>query len=310
MRVWARAALVVAPVAFLAACGSVAAPVAAGSHARPAGTRLAAARRDPPAGSRAEAAGLARWMLSRLRLPAGTRRLPPSPVPRAVSEPLLWGGAAAALDVYQLFEVRQPMAAVAAGLAAHAPAGMGQAGTGYLGGPSGVVSREVGYLARQVPAGVDAAQLVVTVAPAGPGGSLVRADAQVIWFPPRTTAEYIDPARYHVLAVTVTIFGPRIRTMRTVVTAQPAIGQLAATLNQSRVQPVQVPGCPAISADYQLAFAVSRDSPPVVVVYATRSPCDGARIRVGGRMQPPLQDEAGVVAVADRLLGVTPGPGP
>ena len=34
-----------------------------------------------------------------------------------------------------------------------------------------------------------------TIAPVSSGGSLVRADAQVIWFPPRTAAEY-DPARY------------------------------------------------------------------------------------------------------------------
>ena len=63
-----------------------------------------------------------------------------------------------------------------------------------------------------------------------------------------------------------------------------------------------------IFADYRLAFAVARGSRPAVVVFATRQPCEGAQIRVGGRGQPPLQDEGAVIAIADRLLGFSPRP--
>jgi hypothetical protein len=308
MRVPVRAGLVLAAVMSLAACGSVAVPMASGLHVRRSGTQTVVARRGPPAGSRAEAVTLARRMLSRLRLPAGARRLPLVPVPRPVSGPGLWAGAAAALDLHQLFELRQPMAAVAASLAARAPAGMSLASTGGLAGPAGVTSREVGYMPRSVPAGVYMAQLVLTVAPARSGGSLVRADAQVIWFPPRTAAEYIDPKGYHVLAITVMIAGPRRHTVDKVVTSQAVITRLADALDRSPVQPVQVPNCPAIFAYYRLAFAVSRHGRPGVVVLATRGPCGGAQIRVGGRRQPPLEDAGTVVAMADRLLGVTPGP--
>jgi hypothetical protein len=102
--------MVVAAVAALVACGSVAAPMASGPQAHPGGTRLASAGRGAPASSRAEAVRLARLMLSRLRLPAGVRRLPSAPVPWPVRGPDLWAGAAAALDLHRLFELRQPMA--------------------------------------------------------------------------------------------------------------------------------------------------------------------------------------------------------
>jgi len=307
MRVPVRAGLVLAAVALLAACGSVAAPIVSGPHVHPGGTRLVLASPGPPAGSRAEAVTLARRMLSRLRMPAGARRLPP-PVPRPLREPDLWAGAAAALDLHQLFEPRQPVGAVAAGLMAQVPAGMSLGSTGALVEPAGVASREVGYAARQVPAGVYAAQLVVTVASARSGGSWVRADAQVIWFPPRTAAEYIDLARYHVLAIAVEIASPRQHTVHKVVTSRAVISRLAGALNRAPVQPVAVPNCPAIFAYYRLAFAVSRHSRPGVVVLATRGPCGGAQIRAGGQQQPPLEDDGAVVTAVDRLLGVTPGP--
>jgi hypothetical protein len=179
--------------------------------------------------------------------------------------------------------------------------------TGGLAGPAGVTSREVGYTPRSVPAGVYMAQLVLTVAPARSGGSWVRADAQVIWFPPRTAAEYVDPARYHVLTIAVDIANPWQHTVRKVVTSHAVISRLAEALNRSPVQPVQVPDCPAIFAYYRLAFAVSRHSRPAVVVLATRQPCGGAQIRAGAQTQPPLEDAGTVVSTADGLLGVTPG---
>ena len=305
MRVSIRVGLVLATVALLAACRHVAAPVASEPRVHPGGTQLAAMG-DPPAGSRAEAVMLARLMLSRLRLPVGARRPPSAPVPPSLRSPSLWGGAADQLDLHQIYELRQPMDAVAAVLTAQAPAGMSQTGTGEGAGLSGVLSMEVSYTPRPVPAGIYMAQLVLTVVPAGSGRSMVRADAQVIWFPPRTAAEHIDPSRYHVLAITVTIYGRRLHTMHKVVTSQAVITQLAEALNRSPVRPVQTISCPLVFANYRLAFAVSRQARPVVVVVATRWPCEGVQIRVGGRLQPPLEDAGTVVTTADQVLGVAP----
>lgn len=170
MRALLSACLVMATAANLAACASVAAPTAGGPRAHPVAIALASAGRGPRAGNRAEAAALARRMLSRLRLPAGARRLPPLPVPQPLRQPALWAGAAAALDVHQLYKLRQPMDAAAAVLTAHVPAGMYLGGTGALSSPAGVTSREVGYTARSLPAGIYAAQLVLTVGRPGPAG--------------------------------------------------------------------------------------------------------------------------------------------
>ncbi len=306
MRVAMRAALAAAAVVALAACGSAAAPVASGQRphngatrpeslasrpsANPSGARPAAQIASPPAGTRPEAIALARKLLSKLHLPAGSRRLPPEPVPPPLRQPSLWGLATASLDVHRLFGLARPMASVAAMLTAHVPADMSLAGTGNSGGPAGVTSEIVSYTARSVPTGVNAAQLALTVVPDGPRGSLVRADAQVIWYPPRTAAEYIDPARYHVLTVAVTVFSPRLHTIRQIVMSPPLIAHLVAVLDRSRVNPGMTIGCPVGYAEYRLAFAVSRNSLPVVVVTASRSGCEGVQLRVDGRAQPSLQD--------------------
>lgn len=295
----------------VAACGSPATPSASRPALRPIHITADSVQPIPPAGTRADASVLATGLLSGLRLPADARRLPPNPTPQA-AEPSLWGGAAAALDVHELFELPEPITTAAAFLSAHVPPGLflsvsGQ-GTGLVGAVGAQVAyTEVAYEPRSVPAGVYAAQLVLTIAANASGGSIVRVDAQVIWYPPRSAAEYIDAARYHALTVAVTVLNP-VRTITKVVTSQADIAQLADVLNRSQVEPLTFAGCPVSFATYRLAFAVSARQPPVVVVTATRQPCLGAQITVDGRKQPPLQDDATVVAIADRLLGFTPQP--
>jgi len=290
------------------ACGTATAPPAGGRSAHPDGTTPAPAISAPPAGSRAEAAALDALMLSRLRLPAGARRLPATPVPASLSEPASqYAGGATSLDEHELFAFAQSLDAVAGVMAAAVPAGMSLSGTGEASGPSGVTMREVAYQPRSVPVGIYSAHLVLTIVPSGPG-SLMRADAQAIWYPSRTAAEYIDPARYHVLTVTVTLFGRGVRTIRKVTTSRALIASLAEALDRSRAEPPVTFSCPLIFATYQLALSVSGNRRPGVVISATRWPCGGSRISVDGRPQPPLADEGAVVAVADQVLGFTPQP--
>jgi hypothetical protein len=304
---WATGVLVT--VATVAACGTAAAPYTGGPHPGPRVTASDPAVPGPPGGSRAEAAALAGRLLSLLRLPAGARRLPAASVPPSLREPAAAAaGASASLDLYRLFAVPQPPDALAAALAARVPAGLSLSGTGQGGGPGQVTTREVGYAPRSVPAGIYSAQLVLTLVPATSGGSLLRADAQVIWYPSRTAAEYIDPARYHVLTVTVTLYGRAERIISRVVTSRAVISQLAGALNRSQAEPPLILMCPLIFATYRLALAVSRHSRPAVVVTATRWPCGGSRVTVGGQAQPPLADNGAVVAIADRALGINPRP--
>ena len=311
-------AVTVAAAVALAACGSVVAPPASGPRSSPDGTpramatrsapatRSAAAVPGPPAGSRAEAAALARLMLSRLRLPPGARR-PPGPLPPSLSQPAMeTAGGTASLDQHQLFALAEPMDTAAAYLAAHVPADLTPGGTGESSGPDGVTMREVSDMVRSLPAGIAGAQLVLTVVPATSGGSLLRADAQVIWYPPRSAAEYIDPARYHVLSITVSVYGRRPHTVRKVVTSQAFIARLAQALDRMQAEPPGVVACPADFEDYQLSFSVSAHSPPAVVVSANGSGCGGAQVTVDGRAQPALADHGTVAALVRQVVSATP----
>jgi len=297
----------------LAACGSIVAPPASGPHSSPGGTPRASATRSapaipaPPAGSRAEAAALARQMLSRLRLPPGTRRLPPDPLPPSLRQPAArYVLGPASFDQRQLFALAQPMDAVANFLVAWVPPGLSLASTGQGSSPGGVTMREVSDMVRSLPAGVSAAMIVFTVVPATSGGSLLRADAQVTWYPPRSAAEYIDPARYHVVSITVWIAGRRPHTVHKVVTSQAFIARLAETLDRMPVTPAEEVSCPADFEDYQLSFSVSAHSRPAVVVSANESGCGGAQVTVDGRAQPALADDGTVAALVRQVVSATP----
>jgi hypothetical protein len=311
-------AVIVAAAVALAACGSVVAPPASGPRSSPGGTTrasatpLASATRSapavpgPPAGSRAEAAALARLMLSRLRLPSGARR-PPGPLPPSLSQPAMEiAGGTASLDQHQLFALAQPMDTAAAYLAAHVPAELTPGGTGESSGPDGVTMREVSDMVRSLPAGIAGAQLVLTVVPATSGGSLLRADAQVIWYPPRSAAQYIDAARYHVLSITVSVYGRRPHTVRKVVTSQAFIARLAQALDRMQAEPPGVVACPADFEDYQVSFSVSAHSRPAVMVSANGSGCGGAQVTVDGRAQPALADHGTVAALVRQVVSATP----
>ena len=198
------------------------------------------------------------------------------------------------------------MDAAAAFLAARVPPGLSPGGTGESSGPDGVTMREVSDMVLSLPAGIAGAQVILTVVPATSGGSLLRADAQVIWYPSRSAAEYIDPARYHVLSITVWIAGRRPQTVHKVVTSQAFIARLAETLDRMSAEPQGVVACPADFEDYQLSFSVSRRSRPVVVVRTTESGCGGAQVTVDGRAQPALADHGTVAALVRQVVSATP----
>lgn len=305
MRMLIRASLALAAAASLAACGTASAPAATG-HRRAHTTSAASHLAVPAAGSRGEAVALARLILSRIRLPAGARLLPAEPVPAALRHPALLGLAAASLDVHELYALPEPMGTAASFLMAHRPPGMSWSSDGTLSGPGGPESQDISYTVRSVPSGVYTAQLGVTIAPRASGGSVLRADAQVLWYPPRTAAEYIQPGRYHVLTITVTIFGAKKHTVRTVVTSPAAIARLAGILDASRVLPSRTISCTLPSVYYRLAFAAAKDTGPGVVVDVSRWPCEGIQIRVDGRTQPSLQAGIPLVDAIDRLLGIKP----
>ena len=77
------------------------------------------------------------------------------------------------------------------------------------------------------------ANLEVVIIPRG-SGSLIRAEVQVVWYPPRSGTECIHPGWYRSVTVTVPMQSDARRddTVARTFTSQAVIAQLAALLNR------------------------------------------------------------------------------
>ena len=190
------------------------------------GRTTAAVTPGPPTTTKQQAERLAQELLSRAPLPAGARRTTGPPVKALGRSVSTASRAARPWRCTGCGRSRQPMNAVNTFLKSMCPAGMAVSGSGQSGqlgrrpgantkvpseppgggvqpGNVGTVTEEyVSYLLERPPAGVSAATVSMAVAPAGTrGGSELRADVQVIWFPPRSTAEHV-PAGMRAVTIT------------------------------------------------------------------------------------------------------------
>jgi hypothetical protein len=308
-----RAALgLMTAAALLAGCGSAALQVAARHDGRPGGpgSPVLAGSGGAPAGSRTEALTLARKLLARAVVPAGARRDHRRPLPRLLRQPgQVMGGARDSVDIHEVFWLRQEMPAAYGFLRKNVPAGMRRTGYGQAGDRAGITMDDVTYSPRSLPAGIYAAEQVTAVVPAPRGGSLLRADAQVTWFPRRTAAEHIEPADFRAVTVSATMqkSGPRTVTRTRTFTSPAVVAGLARLLNRLPATPVQVAGCPAMLDMYRVRFIAATASPADVVAVAPG--CLGDYISVGGKVQPPLWDAGRLARAVRRLLGIGNGAG-
>jgi len=294
---------VAAIMACLAGCGSVAARTAAASgpsRGRPARThdaKSSSAPAVPAAGTTAEAGAEARHLLAELVLPAGARRLRERRVPGALSAP--GENLGTGFDRYRLFSLPVSMEAAQQFVQAHLPSDLTSGGTGSASGGGGpeydVVTADVAPHA--VPAGIYTAQPVYTIAPDADGGSLLRADAQIIIFPARSAAEYLNPADIRSVTASHTAPDPVSRT----ITSRPEIARLARLVDAEHAFPLGlVFSCPAeFPPSYQLTFTPVSASRPAVVI--DPGDCMGDGVFGGGVRQPGLVD-AGLLSVTQRLL--------
>lgn len=300
MRGMVRAAgLGTAAVMLVAGCGT--------THYRPAtdGRGVGAGGRPVPAGAlgpatitRAGAERFAQTLLGRAIVPRGAHVLTGRP-PAAVRQPPSWAVASPSVGRHRIWTVRQPVSSVYDQVR-RVPAGMRLTGGGQGGTPTGVTEQSVSYSPSRLPTGVSQASLTLTVTPAG-AVTLLRADVQVIWYPPRSAAEHI-PAGLPVVTVTASYLGASApRTVSETFTSAALAGRLAAMLNGSHAAIDAFMGCPLERVTYTLAFAASRSARPYLV--ATEDNCGSVAITVEGRQQPALQTPAGLDPALSRLMG-------
>jgi hypothetical protein len=287
----------------MAGCGPAAAS-AAEVHAST--TSVLTADSGPVAGSRAEATGLAGRALSRLHLPASARRITTViPILRLSAE-----GPASTDSVYVSWSWRIPMPVnrVQDYLRSHVPAGLtGDGPGGTLDWGSYSVS-SAGYAVTsaltpvRLAPGIYEEQIGFATAPAGSGAEL-RASVLVTWYPPRSAAEYVSPARYHSVTVSATLLDPELHTVSRTFTSAAVIAQLAGPLNQANAMPAGLSFlCPREDSILEVAFATAPGARPDVVVRGPGIGCGGATITVDGRSQPPLL--SGFAVTAASLLGL------
>ncbi|HJY58372.1 MAG TPA: hypothetical protein VJ418_18485 [Streptosporangiaceae bacterium] len=251
-----------------------------------------------PAGSRAAALTLARQMLARLVVPAGSQAAYPPPL--SVSS--AGGNLPYTVELHRFVLVHEPVAVVQSFLLAHVPAGMSWAGDGLAQGTANTVTvLSVAYSPRSLASGLTNAQLGTAAMPLADDDTLIRADAGVSWFPPRSAAEQLTAASFRSVTVTATEMFPRPRTATRTFTSPVVIARLVALVNSLPATPypdVAAMSCAPGSTVYRLGFT------PGVVIYAGGCGASDA-ITVNGKEQPRLWDLGVLTAAARQLLHLT-----
>jgi hypothetical protein len=193
---------------------------------------------------------LAGQMLGRLALPPGAQQVSQHPVPaplrRVYGLPVVL---ADFTDLHELFSVPQRPESVLAFLQAHPPAATTLAGETAQASPNYV---QITYRLRAIPPGIDTGELNMMVIP-GPAGSLVRADAQVVWYPPRPPAQDVNPGLVRAARVS---FGTGTGARSMVISSRAVISGLARLVNGLHL-PVPAPmSCPPFNPGFRIVFAL------------------------------------------------------
>jgi hypothetical protein len=296
------AAAVTAVGTLIAGCGVAGAPlqVAVQRPSAQPGTQRQAPW--PPGGSPAVARAVGKRMLNRLVLPPGSRRISARRQPRRAEVV----GSDSLVDLHEFFSIPLHLLAAATFVNRHTPAGLRPNGPDLstTSSRNGAITYQfVAFYLRSAPIGItDESMLLVTFTHGPHGSTVARADAEVVWYPPRTAAEYIRPGTIGSARITASFLNPKPRRFSRVITSRHAIATLAALLNGLRATDNSARFCPAIDATYHVIF-IGKGGRPRVAVGATGCGLDD--VAVNGKAQPPLWDPDRLIYALHKLLGLS-----
>ena len=247
---------------------------------------------SPPSGAAGDMArAYALGLLARLKLPGGVRQAAWPAQPDRLPQPVLPYWPTDAVTAQELYQVRTSIGPVYWFLTGHVPAGMQPR---WAGDPGNGTDRYLLDLPAHLPRGIAHANLEVVIIPRG-SGSLIRAEAQVVWYPPRSAAEYIHPGRYRSVTVTVPQLSDAsgAATVTRAFTSPAVITQLAALLNRLPGMLPTAFNCPAMRtgsspppSPYRLVFTPRPRQWPTIT--AAPVGCSQGGIMVGKHRQPAL----------------------
>jgi hypothetical protein len=225
-----------------------------------AGVRVYQAPRPGAAGDMARAYALG--LLAKLELPRGTRPATWPARPGSLPQPVLPYWPTYGVTAQALYRAGASMGSVWWFLTRHVPAGM-RPRWAY---PANGNDRFVLDVPARLPQGIAHANLEVVIIPHG-SSSLIRAEVQVVWYPPRSAAEYIHPDRYRSVTVTVPKLSDAIRdaSVTRTFTSRAVIAELASLLNRLPGMLPTAFSCPAMT------WPLTRVPSPYRVVFTPRS---------------------------------------
>ena len=253
-----------------------------------AGVRVYQAPRSGAAGDMARAYALG--LLAKLELPLGTRPATWPARPGSLPQPVLPYWPTYGVTAQALYRAGASMGSVWWFLTRHVPAGM-RPRWAY---PANGNDRFVLDVPARLPRGIAHANLEVVIIPRG-SGSLIRAEVQVVWYPPRSAVEYIHPERSR----SVTVTAPKLSdasgdaTLTRTFTSRAVIAELAALLNRLPGMLPTAFNCPAMRtgsspppSPYRLVFTPRSRQWPTIT--AAPVGCSPGGIMVGKHRQPAL----------------------
>lgn len=241
--------------------------------------------------------------------PAGARRLGDATVavlrqpPRLPSTPNL-------VDDSAFWRAPGQPQGVLAWSAAHLPRGFSRSGIGQISSGGEITSQGEEFSRPPVPGVLAERDLLITTAPAGPGQTEIRVDAQVQWLPAKLASERVPAAATAVrIGVRQGLAEPgmRLRFHPPVTVTNPAaVRRIADLVDGLRVFPPGTYHCPAdFGWSVTLTFLAGAHGRTLVVATAGLSGCGGVAMQVtGARQGPGLAGGPGLVSGALSAAGL------
>jgi hypothetical protein len=201
------------------------------------------------------------------------------------------------VDLRALYRLSQAITSAQAFLIRHVRGGLI---VGDAGGPATRAGRPIGAQADFGPAGpprgIFLDEMTIALAQAPGGGSLLRVDAYVAWYPSRSAAEHIDSTRFRAVTVTVKVTSlatagsshPHVHVITRTFTQHSVVARIANIVNDLPAMPDVVRNCTLMLSSYALTFTPVSSRWPRIVVASKL--CSTYGVTVGGRVQPPVYE--------------------
>jgi hypothetical protein len=257
----------------LAACAAMAAGCATGP-----GTAVSAKPRE-------RAVTDAAAILKAFAVPPGAQRL--QQAPRALQVPITTVVSTTLVDEVSFWRAPGQPQALLAWEQAHLPRRFTPEDAGF-----GPPSWDRTFSLSPVPGVLNARDLVVEVAAAGSGQTVIRVDAQVSWQPPRPASERVPSAARVVTITQLPSLVPHASRPPAPVTITDlaVVRRLAALVDSLQLSTIgPAASCPLVpGSGIQLAFRARAGGPPLAVAQGPAA-CGTVQFSAGGRPQPALQ---------------------